>query len=190
MIAQTWTLVRRQGRSEAAVRLLAALDLESGRERWTAMPGGELLAIEGGEAWMRVRTVDTQLESVNFVAGIDVATGRQLWRHDLPADWPEECVAVGRRLFTTTRKAQKDRSKVYTGDRQGAKLLAGGWIGSTVTSSLVVQDVRSGRELGRTALLPATQMSAPVPGDGFVYVSTIAEMAEGRSGVFAFEVPR
>ena len=145
-----------------------------------------MIAWKENEAIVRVRTLDTELKSVNALADIELASGRELWRQELPADWPQETLVLGHRFWTARSEMQRDHAKDYTGDRRDSKLLPGGWTANTLTSTLVMQDLRSRQATARGASLRSTQMSRPVAGDGKVFVATIAEMADGRSGVWAF----
>jgi len=185
-VDQGWLRVSSQGRSSSTIRSVIALDADTGRERWTYAPGGAVIAWKENEAIVRIRTMNSDQKPVNALADLELASGRELWRQDLPADWPEDVLVSGNQLWTPRSEMQRDAAKAYTGDRRDSKLLPGGWTANTVASTLLMQELRSPQPAARSATFKSTQMSRPVTGAGLVFIATVAEMADGRSGVWAF----
>ncbi|MBX7220463.1 MAG: PQQ-like beta-propeller repeat protein [Blastocatellia bacterium] len=168
------------------VNTLIALDLETGKQKWQLIPGGNVIQAEDKQVWVFVSTSDEKHKQVTCHMGVDPATGKELWRRNVE----ETGTLENQMLWRAAGESSINLEKEYNGDRRGSKMPPGSFIPNNVRNSWVAGfDPLTGKMKWNSEQLQATDMSAASLAGGMLYVTTLAEMKEGKSGLWAYQLP-
>jgi outer membrane protein assembly factor BamB len=188
VVSELTTIAEGSGKATFAVDSLYSLDLKTGAVRWTASPCSQAIAMQEGVLIAAATGKDAKGKTLYAFLGLDVLSGKEIWRAEgvLGPYCREGHIPVGSLVWTSYRETRPDFRKVYDGDRSGSKVQAG-FPNSISYSSLVGIDYRGQKIVRQSEVFPATDCSAIAESKGIVFVCTLSEMKEGRSGVWAYK---
>lgn len=179
-----------KGNTSFAVASLRAYDAVSGKLKWTLEPGGNVAFRTPQLLLVDTFGNDTKGNYLNYKRGIDPVSGKELWRADLGLRRAGISALLPRGDLAWATLAEKDvdlRSE-YTGDVTGSKIYAG-LPNALSDSSLVGIDFKTGKIVWQSDPLKSSRVSGVALGEGMAFMTTIAEMKNGASGLWAFRLP-